>query len=86
MAFNEKQEGQYDFSFFDNVIAKAKEKGIKVILGTPTATIPAWLAHKHPDILSEFEGGKSARLADVMSIVLTAQPCINTPKKLSVLW
>ena len=54
----EKQEGQYDFSFFDNVIAKAKEKGIKVILGTPTATIPAWLAHKHPDILSEFEGGK----------------------------
>ena len=54
----EKQEGQYDFSFFDNVIAKAKEKEIKVILGTPTATIPAWLAHKHPDILSEFEGGK----------------------------
>ena len=34
---------------------KAKEKEIKVILGTPTATIPAWLAHKHPDILSEFE-------------------------------
>lgn len=54
----EKTEGQYDFSFFDNVIAKAKEKGLKVILGTPTATIPAWLAHKHPDILSEFEGGK----------------------------
>ena len=54
----EKTEGQYDFSFFDKVIAKAKEKGMKVILGTPTATIPAWLAHKHPDILSEFEGGK----------------------------
>lgn len=54
----EKTEGQYDFSFFGNVIAKAKKKGLKVILGTPTATIPAWLAHKHPDILSEFEGGK----------------------------
>ena len=40
------------------MIAKAKKKGLKVILGTPTATIPAWLAHKHPDILSEFEGGK----------------------------
>ena len=53
----EKTEGQYDFSFFDNVIAKAKKKGLKVILGTPTATIPAWLAHKHPDILAEFEGG-----------------------------
>lgn len=54
----EKQEGQYDFSFFDRVIEKAKERKLKVIMGTPTATIPAWLAKKHPDILSEFEGGK----------------------------
>ena len=54
----EKQEGQYDFSFFDRVIGKAKERNLKVIMGTPTATIPAWLAKKHPDILSEFEGGK----------------------------
>ena len=54
----EKQEGQYDFSFFDRVIEKAKERNLKVIMGTPTATIPAWLAKKHPDILSEFEGGK----------------------------
>ena len=53
----EKTEGQYDFSFFDMVIEKAKAKGIKVIMGTPTATIPAWLAKKHPDILSEFENG-----------------------------
>ncbi len=54
----EKKEGEFDFSFFDNVISKAKEKGLKVIMGTPTATIPAWLAKKHPTILSEFEGGK----------------------------
>lgn len=54
----EKKEGEFDFSFFDRVIAMAKEKGLKVILGTPTATIPAWLAKKHPSILSEFEGGK----------------------------
>lgn len=54
----EKTEGSYDFSFFDMVIEKAKAKGIKVIMGTPTATIPAWLAKKHPDILSEFENGQ----------------------------
>ena len=35
----EKTEGQYDFSFFDHVISKAKEKGLHVILVTPTATI-----------------------------------------------
>ncbi len=54
----EKTEGNYDFSFFDNVIAKAKEKGLHVIMGTPTATIPAWLAKKHPSILSQFENGQ----------------------------
>ena len=54
----EPAEGQYDFSFFDRVIAKAKEKNLKVILGTPTATIPAWLASKYPDILSRFENGQ----------------------------
>ncbi|MCI8465359.1 MAG: beta-galactosidase [Lachnospiraceae bacterium] len=55
----ERTEGQYDFSFFDSVIAMAKKKGLKVILGTPTAAIPAWLAKKHPEILSEsWEGRK----------------------------
>jgi len=54
----EKTEGNFDFSFFDGVIALAGKKGLKVIMGTPTATIPAWLAKKHPEILSEFEGGQ----------------------------
>lgn len=53
----EKKEGQYDFSFFDQVIEKAKAHGLRIIMGTPTATIPAWLANKYPDILSEFEDG-----------------------------
>lgn len=39
MAYHGEDGGQYDFSFFDHVISKAKEKGLHVILGTPTATI-----------------------------------------------
>lgn len=35
----EKTEGHYDFSSFDHVISKAKEKGLHVVLGTSTATI-----------------------------------------------
>ena len=54
----EPEEGHYDFSFFDPVIAMAREKGLRVILGTPTAAIPAWLANRHPDILSRFENGQ----------------------------
>lgn len=54
----EKEEGKYDFSFFDTVIKKANEYGLKVIFGTPTATIPAWLVRKYSEILSEFENGE----------------------------
>mgnify|MGYP002538544913 FL=1 len=53
----EKQEGQFDFSYFDGVIAMAKQKGLQVIFGTPTATPPAWLITKYPDILSRFPDG-----------------------------
>lgn len=51
----ENVEGNYDFSYFDKIIKKASEKNLKVIFGTPTATMPAWLAKKYPDVLSEFE-------------------------------
>lgn len=53
----EKTEGQFDFSFFDHVIERAKARGLSIVMGTPTATIPAWLAKRHPAILSEFEDG-----------------------------
>lgn len=54
----EKEEGKYDFSFFDGVIEKLKTHGLKVIFGTPTATFPAWLSKKHPDILAMDITGK----------------------------
>ena len=53
----ESSEGSYDFSFFDNVIQRAKEYDLKVMFGTPTATFPAWLAKKHQSVLSKDEYG-----------------------------
>ncbi|MGR9048561.1 beta-galactosidase [Halobacillus faecis] len=53
----EKEEGAFDFSYFDRVIEKVKQQGMSVMFGTPTATFPAWLAQKHPSILSEDENG-----------------------------
>lgn len=55
----EPEEGKFDFSYFDGVIDMAKKKGLQIIFGTPTATPPAWLIHKHPDILSQFPDGSS---------------------------
>lgn len=50
--FFEPEEGRFTFDVFDRAIDLAHEHGLKVILGTPTATPPAWLTHKHPEVLN----------------------------------
>jgi beta-galactosidase len=47
----EPKEGEFDFSILDKAINHLKNNGIKIILGTPTATPPAWLVKKYPGIL-----------------------------------
>lgn len=54
----EPQEGQFDFSWLDRAIAILAAEGIKVVLGTPTASPPPWLMAKHPDAYRVFEDGK----------------------------
>lgn len=48
----EKTEGSFDFSFFDEFLDLADEVGMKVIMGTPTSTPPAWLTEKYPEVLN----------------------------------
>jgi beta-galactosidase len=55
----EPTEGDYQFGWLHQVIDKLHSNGIHVILGTPTATPPAWLAHKHPEIFIVAEDGTS---------------------------
>ena len=53
----EVQEGVFDYSFWDEFLDLAEEMGMKVIMGTPTATPPAWLTKKYPDVLNcEIDG------------------------------
>lgn len=52
----EKADGQFDFSFFDDVIARAKKHGLSVMFGTPTATFPAWLGKAQPSIFAQHAG------------------------------
>jgi beta-galactosidase len=50
-------EGVYTYDFFDRFLDLAHKKGMKVIFCTPTATPPAWLTHKYPDVLNAKEDG-----------------------------
>lgn len=48
----EPEEGKYDFSLFREFLDMAEKYGIRVIMGTPTATPPAWLTRRYPEVLN----------------------------------
>lgn len=48
----EPQPGQFEFDWLDEAISTLGEAGLKVILGTPTATPPRWMLDRHPDMLA----------------------------------
>ncbi len=56
----EPQEGIFEFEWMDRIIDKMHQAGISIILGTPTYSIPAWLAHAHPEVLAEYQRGNKA--------------------------
>lgn len=53
----EPEEGVYTFDFFDEFLDLAERVGMKVIFGTPTATPPAWLTEKYPEVLNSRRDG-----------------------------
>ena len=43
--------GQFDWGWLDRAMAVLAKAGLKIVLGTPTATPPKWLIDEHPEIL-----------------------------------
>lgn len=48
----EPREGEFTYEFFDSFLEVVSETDMKVIFGTPTATPPAWLTEKYPEVLN----------------------------------
>eukprot|EP00928_Gymnodinium_smaydae_P079550 TRINITY_DN63452_c0_g1_i1.p1 TRINITY_DN63452_c0_g1~~TRINITY_DN63452_c0_g1_i1.p1 ORF type:complete len:769 (-),score=93.70 TRINITY_DN63452_c0_g1_i1:186-2432(-) len=49
----EPQDGVFNFTLLDAVVETAERLGLEVMIGTPTATAPAWLYTAHPDIFAK---------------------------------
>ncbi len=54
----EKNEGEYDFSVLIKTLDAAEKYGMKVIIGTPTYAVPAWLVKKDIDVLATTRNGR----------------------------
>ncbi len=53
----EPKPGEFDWAWLDEAIQTLGSAGLKVIIGTPTATPPRWMLDKHPDMLGVDAGG-----------------------------
>jgi len=49
----EPEEGRFEFGWLDEAVTLLGRHGIRVILGTPTAVMPAWVARKYPETLRQ---------------------------------
>jgi beta-galactosidase len=47
----EPRDGDFQFAWMQRVLDRLHQAGIKVLLGTPTYSIPTWLYKEHPEIL-----------------------------------
>ncbi|GAA3871759.1 beta-galactosidase [Celeribacter arenosi] len=54
----EPRPGDLQLDWLEKAIEILNEAGLKVVLGTPTATPPRWVVDKHPDMLAVDEQGR----------------------------
>ncbi len=52
----EPRDGHFEFAWMERAMDRLHQAGIKVILGTPTYSIPTWLYKAHPDIVVTHQG------------------------------
>jgi len=55
----EPEDGRFEYAWMDRVIDRMHQAGIKVILGTPTYSVPAWMYKEHPEIFITRFGGQT---------------------------
>ncbi len=57
----EPREGEYDFSFLEEILDKIYAAGGRVLLATPSGARPHWMADKYPEVLRVSENGHRNR-------------------------
>ncbi len=61
------------------IVDRMHRAGIKVVMGTPTYSVPAWLYRKHPEILVTRLGGRAPPTACARTWTSPTRPTSSTP-------
>src|SRR5215207_8080395 len=54
----EPEDGRFELDWLEPVLDAAHERGISVVLGTPTYAMPPWLVRKYPEVTAERRTGE----------------------------
>ncbi len=79
----EPKRGQYDFGWLDRAIEILGQAGLKVILGTPTATPPRWMLKVYPDMLAVTKDGAARGFGSRRHYCFSYQPYIAECRKIT---
>ncbi len=66
--------GQYEFDWLDDAFELLDSHGLKIVLGTPTATPPKWLVDRLPGMLGVDEKGNERRFGSRRHYCFSSQP------------
>ncbi len=69
----EPREGEFRFEWLDEMIQLLSDRGISVVLGTPTSCPPLWLYEKYPDAVQVGKDGKR------IATGIRGHRCYNSP-------
>ncbi len=79
----EPQPGQYNFDWLDRAVDTLGNAGLKVILGTPTATPPKWLIDMYPDVLAVDEYGRPRKFGSRRHYSFNAPAYLNASDEIT---
>ncbi|MGB4112324.1 MAG: beta-galactosidase, partial [Yoonia sp.] len=81
----EAEPGVLTWDWLDRAIATLGNAGLKVVLGTPTATPPRWMVDKHPDILPVDANGNTRKFGSRRHYDFSHLPYRDESKRIATL-
>jgi beta-galactosidase len=81
-ALMEPRQGEYDWAWLDEAVARLASAGLKVVLGTPTAAPPQWLINQHPDILPLDAQGRTRTAGSRRHVCLSSPAYVEASRRI----
>ena len=74
----EPQPGEFDWGWLDRAVETLAAAGLKIVMGTPTATPPKWLIDRFPDVLPVDDHGRVRRFGSRRHYCFCGRACVRT--------